>query len=192
MKYCSNCGKEVAKAIPKDDDRERYICPGCETIHYQNPNIVTGTIPVWEDKILLCKRAIDPRYGLWTLPAGFMELDETTQEGAIRETLEESNARVEIQQLYTVINLPNANQVYMMFLSRLLDLDFSPGVESLKTELFTEDEIPWDELAFGTIKETLTHFFEDRKRGSFPLRFGDIVRSENSYTYKPGPGTDTD
>lgn len=187
MKYCSTCGDKVSLKIPADDDRQRYVCVSCETIHYQNPNVVVGCIPVWEDKILLCKRAIEPRSGLWTLPAGFMELGETSQEGAIRETLEEANARVEIEGLYVVINVPTANQVYMMFRSRLLDRDFGPGAESLDTRLFHEDEIPWDVIAFGTIRQTLKFYFQDRKIDHFPTHFGDIIRQNESFTYIPGP-----
>ena len=135
MNFCSHCGETVILKIPEDDNRQRYVCLSCEMIHYQNPKVVTGCLPVWEDKILLCKRAIEPRYGLWTLPAGFMELGETTVEAAARETMEEANARVNIQGLYVVINLPQVDQVFMMFRSQLLDLDFSPGVESLAVEL---------------------------------------------------------
>lgn len=176
MKYCSDCGSdEIAWKVPSDDNRPRHVCGSCDTIFYQNPKIVAGAIPIWEDKILLCKRAIQPRYGYWTLPAGFMENAETTFEAAARETLEEANAKVEILDLYTVLNIPHTNQVYMMFTSRLLDLDFSPGTESLETQMFSEHEIPWQDLAFPTIYHTLKFFFEDRKQGSFDLHAGDIV-----------------
>ncbi len=169
--------------IPADDNRERYVCVECETIHYRNPKIVSGCIPVHEDKILLCRRSIEPKYGYWTLPAGFMEMDETTLEAARRETLEEANARVEIEQLYSVINLPYVNQVYMIYRSRLLDLDFSPGEESLETRLFTEQEIPWNEIAFRTIKHTLEYYFADRAAGEFRLHTGDILRQDNQYNF---------
>ncbi|MCH7696554.1 MAG: NUDIX hydrolase [Proteobacteria bacterium] len=187
MNFCSHCGETVILKIPEDDNRQRYVCLSCEMIHYQNPKVVTGCLPVWEDKILLCKRAIEPRYGLWTLPAGFMELGETTVEAAARETMEEANARVNIQGLYVVINLPQVDQVFMMFRSQLLDLDFSPGVESLAVELYTKQDIPWDSLAFGTIRQTLDFFFEDQQTGDYPLHVGDIVKHGDNYSFRPGP-----
>jgi ADP-ribose pyrophosphatase YjhB (NUDIX family) len=148
-------------------------------IFYQNPKIVAGCIAEWEDTVLLCKRAIEPRRGYWTLPAGFMENAETTLEAAVRETLEEANARVDVIDLYTVLNIPHTNQVYMIFRGNLVDLDFSPGEESLECGLYREDEIPWDELAFPTILHTLKFYFEDRRSGKYPLRCGDIVREGN-------------
>ena len=169
MKFCSQCGKPVAQRVPDGDNLPRHICDHCETIHYHNPKIVTGCLPVWEDKILLCKRAIEPRYGLWTLPAGFMENDETLEQAAERESREEANANLEIDDLYTVISLPHVNQVYMMFRAQLKDLNFAPGIESLDVALFEEQQIPWDKLAFGTIQMTLKLFFEDRQRGHFPV-----------------------
>lgn len=152
----------------------RAVCPACGHIQYQNPKIVVGCVPVYGEKIVLCKRAIEPRYGLWTLPAGFMEMDETAPEGAAREALEEANAKVEIEDLYTVFSIPHISQVYMMFRARLLDPEISPGIESLEARLVAEEEIPWDELAFAMVKRTLVHFFEDRRRGLFVPRFGDI------------------
>ncbi|MCZ6525437.1 MAG: NUDIX hydrolase [Gammaproteobacteria bacterium] len=187
MNFCNHCGETVILKIPEDDNRQRYVCLSCEMIHYQNPKVVTGCLPVWEDKILLCKRAIEPRYGLWTLPAGFMELGETTVEAAARETMEEANARVNIQGLYVVINLPQVDQVFMMFRSQLLDLDFAPGVESLAVELYTKQDIPWDSLAFGTIRQTLDFFFEDQQTGDYPLHVGDIVKHGDNYSFRPGP-----
>ena len=187
MNFCSHCGEAVILKIPEDDNRQRYVCLSCEMIHYQNPKVVTGCLPVWEDKILLCKRAIEPRYGLWTLPAGFMELGETTVEAAARETMEEANARVNIQGLYVVINLPQVDQVFMIFRSQLLDLDFSPGEESLAVELYTKQDIPWDSLAFGTIRQTLDFFFEDQQTGDYPLHVGDIVKHGDNYSFRPGP-----
>lgn len=189
MKYCSLCGAEVELKIPEGDDRNRYVCPACEAIHYQNPNIVAGCIPIWNGEILLCKRAIEPRYALWTLPAGFMEMGETTVEAAQRETLEEARARVSIEGLYVILNLPSVNQVYMMFRSRLLDTDFGPGHESLEVRLYKEEEVPWDQIAFPTIQHTLKLYFEDRRRGTYPLHIGDIVRQEGGYCYRPGPGS---
>jgi len=175
MKYCSQCGESVAKRIPDGDNRPRYVCGQCETIHYQNPRIIAGCLPYHEDKVLLCKRAIAPREGYWTLPAGFMENGETTAQGALRETYEEANARAEIMGLYTLFSLPHISQVYMFFRAKLEDLDFYPGEESLETALFSESEIPWDELAFPAITETLKHYFFDLKSESFPIRNQDIV-----------------
>ena len=152
----------------------RAVCDSCGHIQYQNPKIVVGCLPVFGDRILMCKRAIEPRLGLWTLPAGFMENDESAAEGAAREALEEANARVEIEDLYTVYSIPHISQVYMMFRAKLLDPDVSPGIESLEVKLVTEGEIPWDELAFAMVRRTLTHFLEDRRTGVFVPRFGDI------------------
>jgi ADP-ribose pyrophosphatase YjhB (NUDIX family) len=188
MRYCNQCGAEVIGKIPAGDNRLRYVCVSCEEIHYQNPKIVAGCIPEYEDKVLLCKRAIEPRYGYWTLPAGFMELEETSLEAALRETLEEANARVVISELYAVFNLPNVNQVYMMYRSQLLDLDFSAGEESLEVKLFAENEIPWDDIAFTTIKYTLKFFFQDQRNKEFSLHTGDISnQSDGTYGFRPGP-----
>jgi ADP-ribose pyrophosphatase YjhB (NUDIX family) len=175
MKYCSECGAQVTLEIPAGDNRPRHICSQCETIHYSNPKIVAGCIPVWEDKILLCKRAIEPRHGLWTLPAGFMENDESTVEAALRETMEEAGAHVEVRDLYTMISLVHINQVYMMFLADMTDTDFAPGEESLETELFSESEIPWDRIAFPVIEETMRLYFADRASGSFKTRVGEMT-----------------
>jgi ADP-ribose pyrophosphatase YjhB (NUDIX family) len=150
------------------------VCDSCGHIQYVNPKIVVGCLPVYGERILMCKRAIEPRLGLWTLPAGFMEMGESAAEGAAREALEEANAKVQIEDLYTVYSIPRISQVYMMFLARLVDPAVSPGVESLEVRLVTEAEIPWDELAFAMVKRTLTHFLEDRRRGVFVPRFGDI------------------
>ncbi len=174
MKFCSECGSAVALRVPEGDHLPRHVCHGCGTIHYQNPKMVVGCIAEWEDKVLLCRRAIEPKYGLWTLPAGFMENGETTLEGAARETWEEAGARIEIGSLYTLFNLPHINQVYLMFRARLLDLDFQSGIESLETRLFTEAEIPWDEIAFRTVRATLEQYFNDRRTDSFAFHFGDI------------------
>lgn len=176
MKYCSQCGNDVEHKIPDDDNRERFVCLGCETIHYQNPNIVAGTIPTWGDKVLLCKRAIEPRYGYWTLPAGFMENQETTEEAAMRETWEEAEAKVDLKGLYSVISVPQIDQVHMFFLAELREERFGAGPESLEVELFDEHEIPWDDIAFPTVKRTLKLFFEDRKQGEYRVHVSDIFR----------------
>ncbi|MBI5659846.1 MAG: NUDIX hydrolase [Nitrosomonadales bacterium] len=175
MKFCSECGAPVELRIPPGDDRPRYVCTVCATIHYQNPKLVVGAIPEWEDgRILLCRRAIEPRYGLWTLPAGFMENGETTAEAAARETLEEANGRIAVGELYSMYSLPYISQVYLLFRSRLLDMTFSPGAESLEVELFEERSIPWDDIAFRPVRFTLQHFFADRKAGCFRFRNGNL------------------
>ncbi len=174
MNYCSHCGARVELRVPEGDTVPRHVCTSCGTIHYENPKMVVGCIPEWENRILLCRRAIEPRRGLWTLPAGFMENAETTAQGAQRETLEEANARVEILGLYALFNIPHINQVYMLFRARLLDLDFSAGAESLETRLFDEGEIPWEEIAFITVRRTLRHYFDDRRRNEFQLHIGTI------------------
>ena len=168
MKFCSECAAPVSLSIPAGDNRPRYVCASCATIHYQNPKMVMGTIPVWERdgelKILLCKRAIEPRYGYWTLPAGFMENNETTAEGALRETAEEAGADIELGPLFTLLNVARVHQVHMFYLATLRNLDFAPGEESLEVQMFTEAQIPWDELAFPTVRTTLELFFADRKQ----------------------------
>lgn len=189
MKFCSQCGTDQIRwVVPDGDNRPRHVCGNCNEIYYQNPKIVVGCIPEWEDTVLLCRRAIEPRYGFWTLPAGFMENGETTQEAAERETHEEAGARVELLGLYTVMNIPHTNQVYMMFRSRLLDLDFGPGTESLECRLFREDEIPWPELAFPTISHTLKLFFDERRRERFGVHLGDIVREAHQAVFIPRRG----
>jgi ADP-ribose pyrophosphatase YjhB (NUDIX family) len=174
MNFCSSCGARVECRVPPGDSLPRYICTNCGIIHYENPKMVVGCIPEWENSILLCRRAIEPRLGLWTVPAGFMENGETTAEGAVRETLEEANAKVEILGLYALFNIPHINQVYMLFRARLLDLDFSAGAETLETKLFDEDQIPWDQIAFVTVRRTLKHYFDDRRTGEFRFQIGTI------------------
>lgn len=180
MKFCSQCGKQVEQKIPEADNRLRYVCTSCDMIHYQNPNIVSGTLPVYGDKILLCKRAIEPRYGYWTLPAGFMENSETTSQAAVRETWEEAEAVVEIGKLFSMISVPQVDQVHLFFLARLLEPSYAAGSESLEVELFSEEDIPWEEIAFPTVKKTLKLFFADRKNNSFNTHVTDIVRSSKT------------
>lgn len=174
MKFCSNCGAAVAQRVPPGDSLPRFVCDTCNTIHYQNPRMVVGCIPEWEDRILLCRRAIEPRYGLWTVPAGYMENGETTYQGAERETLEEANARIEIGPLYALYNIPHINQVYMLFRARLLDLEFTAGAETLEVRLFSEQEIPWDAIAFATVRNTLTRYYQDRRQGEYRFHMGTI------------------
>lgn len=175
MNYCSNCGKSVVYKIPAGDNRERYLCEHCNTIHYQNPRIVTGCLPIWQDHVLLCKRAIAPRTGRWTLPAGFLENGETAQAGAIRETREEACADVTVSNLYTVFSLPHISQIYLFFLAELRDGKFAAGEETLEAVLFDEANVPWDALAFPVIEETLQHYFEDRPTNRFPVHTRDII-----------------
>jgi ADP-ribose pyrophosphatase YjhB (NUDIX family) len=177
LKFCSRCGSDrMVWRIPDDDNRPRHICDKCGEIFYSNPNIVAGCVPIWEDQILLCKRAIEPRFGWWTLPAGFMENGETTAEAAARETWEEACTRVDVRELYAIFNLPQINQVYMMFLAHMPVLEFAAGTESLECRLYSEDKVPWPELAFPTITHTLKFYFEDYKNGRFEQHFGDIIR----------------
>jgi ADP-ribose pyrophosphatase YjhB (NUDIX family) len=166
-RYCANCGSTIVRRVPAGDNRERDCCDHCGTVHYVNPRPVVGTIPLWQDRVLLCRRAIEPRYGKWTLPAGFMEVGETTADGAQRETLEEAGARIELGPLFSMLDVPQVEQVHIFYRAQLLDIDFAPGAESLEVQLFDESAIPWDELAFRTVAMTLRMFFEDRARGAF-------------------------
>jgi len=175
IKHCKVCGGATEYAVPADDNRERAICTLCHTVHYENPLNVVGTVPVWGEQVLLCRRNIEPRYGFWTLPAGFMEMGESTAEGALRETVEEAGARIELQGLFTVLNVVRVGQVHLYYRARLHDIDFAPGPETIEARLFTEAEIPWDELAFRTVRATLKYYFEDRRRGAFDVHSGDIT-----------------
>ena len=176
MKYCSNCGEEVQLKIPEGDNRKRHCCNKCDSIHYQNPNLVVGTLPVKENRILLCKRAINPRYGLWTLPAGFLENGETVQQGAFRETLEETATEVEIKSLYAIFDIPQISQIYMLYIAKVKKNDFQPTSESLEVKLFDQNEIPWKDLAFPFVKSVLDHYFKDVKTGVFSLKNETIER----------------
>lgn len=175
MNYCCHCGAPVRLHVPPGDNLPRYVCDACQAVHYQNPKIVVGCIPEWEGRVLLCRRAIEPRLGLWTLPAGFMENEETTSQAAARETLEEANANVAVGDLFALFNLPHLSQVYLVFRGRLLGPDFSPGPESLEVGLFQEASIPWEQLAFQTIRDTLGRFFTDRRAGIYRLHSADIL-----------------
>jgi ADP-ribose pyrophosphatase YjhB (NUDIX family) len=174
IKHCRQCGTAVAYRQPEDDNRERAVCGACTTIHYENPLNVVGTVPVWGDKVLLCKRNIEPRWGKWTLPAGFMELNETVAEGAARETVEESGAEFELEGLFSLVNVARVGQVHLFYRARLLSDRFNPGFETIEARLFAEDEIPWEEIAFRTVKETLEHYFADRRAGAFSIHAIDI------------------
>jgi len=174
MKYCSNCGAAVTLTIPSGDHRPRSVCSDCGTIHYINPKIVAGCIPEWKDQILLCKRAIEPRLGLWTLPAGFMENDETADEGAARETLEETGAHTTNLELFSFYSIPHISQVYLIYRAQLVDQNFGPTSESEEVRLFSQHEIPWDKIAFPVVKLSLQKYFENRAAGRFELNIGSI------------------
>jgi len=165
--------------VPEGDNRHRHVCTACETIHYENPKIVTGCIAEWQDKVLLCKRAIEPRHGLWTLPAGFMENEETSLQGAARETAEEANAKVDNMKLFCVFSIAHINQVYTLYRGDLVEGLASPGIESLEVALVTENEIPWQNMAFQVITETLKVYYQDKKKGEFVTHYGDIVKQSN-------------
>jgi ADP-ribose pyrophosphatase YjhB (NUDIX family) len=185
MKFCSECAHPVSLQIPPDDNRMRYVCGNCGAIHYQNPKMVIGSIPVWERngelRVLLCKRAIEPQYGFWTLPAGFMENGETTGAAAQRETEEEAGARIQLHELFSLLNVPHVHQVHLFYRATLLDTDYAAGTESLEVALFTEAEIPWEDIAFPTVEITLRAFFADVKKirqegGHFSLHTQDIFK----------------
>jgi ADP-ribose pyrophosphatase YjhB (NUDIX family) len=175
IKHCRVCGHEVGYRVPADDNRERAVCSHCGEIHYANPLNVVGTVPVWGEQVLLSRRNIQPRYGMWTLPAGFMELGEGTGEGAVRETVEEAGARIELGALFTVLDVVRVGQVHLFYRARMLDTHVDPGPETIETRLFHEHEIPWDELAFRTVRQTLEHFFADRAQGRFGVHVGAIA-----------------
>ncbi len=169
----------MAYRLPDDGDtKERAVCPACHTVHYENPLNVVGTVPVWgEDgaQVLLCKRNIEPRWGKWTLPAGFMEMGETTAQGAARETDEEAGAQFEMQGLFAIMNVARVGQVHLFYRAQLLSAEFNPGHETIEARLFTEEEIPWEEIAFHTVKHTLERYFSDRRKGSFGIHTVDIA-----------------
>ena len=177
MKFCTSCGSAVTLRVPEGDDRERYVCTACDLIHYSNPRIIVGCVPVYQQRVLLCRRAIEPRRNLWTLPAGFMENGETTPEGAARETWEEARARVSNLELYRVFDVPYISQVYMFYRCDLEDGEFGVGPESLESALYTEEEIPWNEIAFPVVRQTLEEFFTDMRENRFPVRVSAIERT---------------
>jgi len=175
VNFCSVCGAKVALRVPPGDSLPRHVCDACSTVHYRNPLMVVGTIPEWEDRILLCRRAIEPRRGLWTLPAGFMELGETTAQAALRETMEEAKARVELGEVFALLSVPHVDQVHLFYRAALLDAAFAPGEETLEVALFGENEIPWKQIAFRTVSFALRHFFADRKAGTMQFHSGEIL-----------------
>lgn len=174
MKFCSHCGAPVELGIPPGDNLPRHICTHCATVHYQNPRMVVGCIAEWEGRILLCRRAIEPRHGLWTLPAGFMENGETVADAAARETREEACAEVEIGSLFALVNVPHIHQVHLFYTARLRDGRFGAGSESLESRLFAENEIPWPEMAFRSVRFALSAWLDDRRQGCFGLHTADL------------------
>lgn len=172
LHFCSNCGEKLKFGEVPDEHMHRHFCAGCGVIHYQNPNMIVGCLPRWQDKVLLCKRAIEPRKDLWTLPAGFLEYNETAEDGAVRETVEEANADVEIVRLFSVYSLPHVGQVYLMFLANLQNLNFHSGPESSEVTLYKQDEIPWDQIAFSAVRFTLEKYFEDRTNKNSEVHLG--------------------
>jgi ADP-ribose pyrophosphatase YjhB (NUDIX family) len=179
MKFCSDCATPISIKIPADDSRERHVCESCGAIHYFNPRNVVGSIPIYRDQVLLCRRAIEPRHGFWTLPAGFMELGESTSTGAARETQEEAGAIVQIGPLYSLLNVPHAEQVHLFYLASMNSPSFQAGEESLEVVLFDEKDIPWSDIAFPTVKQTLEWFFTDRAAGIFDSGAEFCVRSRD-------------
>jgi ADP-ribose pyrophosphatase YjhB (NUDIX family) len=176
MKYCSECGEKVIWQKANGTQPGRFVCRACRATFHQSPRLIASCIAEWEDKILLCRRGTEPGYGLWTLPAGFLEIGETAANGAHREALEEAGISVEIGALYALFNLPKINQAQLVFRARLLDSHFSAGHEMLDVRLFGENEIPWDTLAFMSTLEALRHYFRDRKTGEYRFLFADIMR----------------
>ncbi len=174
MNFCSQCGASVRLRVPPGDSLPRHVCDSCGTIHYLNPKLVVGCIAEWEGRLLFCRRAIEPRHGFWTLPAGFMENEETTSQAAARETLEEACAKVEIGPLFALVNVPHINQVHLFYRGHLVDGRHEPGEESLETALLTEAEIPWSALAFRSVRFALERYLEDRRQGVFRLHQLDL------------------
>ncbi len=176
IRHCKQCGTAVTYRLPDDGDtRERAVCPACHTVHYENPLNVVGTLPIWNDQVLLCKRNIEPRLGKWTLPAGFMELGETVMQGAARETQEEAGAQFQMLELFSIMNVVRVGQVHFFFRAQLTSPDFDPGHETQEARLFAEQDIPWDDIAFRTVRETLRCYFADRARGHYSLHQIDIA-----------------
>lgn len=177
IQYCTQCANPLARIIPPDDNRVRDVCLQCGAVHYQNPRNVVGVVPIWEDKILLCKRAIEPRYNTWTLPAGFMELKETTAQGALREADEEAGVQLELGDLFTMIDVPEAGQVHVYYLAKVLSPELNPGPESLEARFFSLDDIPWDNLSFRTVKSTIEHYIADKANGKFVIHYYSLTEN---------------
>jgi ADP-ribose pyrophosphatase YjhB (NUDIX family) len=177
MKFCCQCGGPVSRKVPPGDSLQRFVCDSCQEIHYQNPKIVVGCIPEWDGQVLLCRRAIEPRYGLWTFPAGFMEQGESLEEAVIRETLEEAETEVDLDGLYGVFSLPHVSQVYIVYRAKLRKPSFRAGAESLDAHLFALEAIPWQSIAFPVIRESLRRYVDDRSRGAFTVHVGVVAQT---------------
>lgn len=163
MNYCSHCGQPVVLEVPAGDNRPRYVCRNCGHIHYENPKLVVGCVPEYNGRILLCRRAIEPRYGYWTVPAGFMELGESLGEAAVRETWEEARASVALGPLFAVVDVIEARQVHVFFRGALREEAHGPGEETLETRLVEPAALPWDDIAFPSVRIALERFLEDRR-----------------------------
>lgn len=182
MNFCSHCGsKDLIFQVPEGDNRARFVCPDCGRIHYSNPKIVAGCLPVWQNQVLLCRRAIEPRHGYWNVPSGYMENGETVEEAATREVWEEARARLDNVTLHAIFSIPHINQVYLHFIGEIVDRAFSAGPESLEARLFTEQEIPWEDIAFTSSVFTLEQFFEDLRRGRQLVHLGRMEYSEEGF-----------
>ena len=175
MKFCIECGTDqITFEVPEGDNRSRFICQKCGYIHYQNPRMICGTLPIHQDKVLLCKRAIEPKLGFWTLPAGFMENGESIEAAAARETHEEALAISENSSLYCIFSLPHINQVHIFYKCNIEAGFFGAGSETSDAALFSIDDIPWDQIAFKTVARCLKHYIQDKKGNIFPVRAEDI------------------
>lgn len=169
MKFCSHCGSDrMTHTVPDNDNRHRWVCANCDRIFYDNPNVIVGTLPVWEGQVLLCRRAIEPRLGFWTLPAGFLEHGETVADGAVRETVEESGAEVVIRCLHTIYNVSQMGQIYMIYLADIERPEFPFGPETSEIMLAAPNAIPWDDLAFSSVRYTLEKWVEDPSESQLP------------------------
>lgn len=177
MQFCSSCGAKVILSEIKDDPFPRFKCVSCDTIHYENPKCVTGCLPVWEDEVLLCKRAIEPGFGQWTLPAGFLEKFETIEQGALREAKEEANIEVELQSLFSIYSVPHVSHVQIIFLAKLKKRRFRAGSETLEVDLFKEKDIPWKTLAFSSVEFVLKNYFNDMHQGKLKVHCGSFKGS---------------
>jgi ADP-ribose pyrophosphatase YjhB (NUDIX family) len=186
MKFCSVCGNEVVFGDLEHEHLPRFHCPNCKTIHYENPKIIVGCLPIWEDKVMLCRRAIEPQHGLWNIPGGFMENNESVEQGAAREMWEETFGRVTIVGLHTVFNVLPVNQVHLHFLAELQDLTYQITPESSEIVLFNEEDVPWAEIAFASSAFALKKYFEDRKLGKRRTHTGSLIREDQKWTIIDG------
>jgi ADP-ribose pyrophosphatase YjhB (NUDIX family) len=184
MKFCSNCAYPISFNLVEGEHIPRFHCTSCGVIHYVNPKIIVGCLPIWEDKVMLCKRGIEPQYGLWNIPGGFMENEETTEEGAVREMFEETKGAVNVIGLHTVFNVVPVNQVHLHFLVEMKDLNFSLTPESIDIQLFKEEDIPWQDIAFASTKFALRKYFEDRKNNTRNTHTGSLLQKEGKWFIK--------